>query len=391
MRAALEELARRAAPQKLIGLVTEDWGRRYGRAARLGKNPTRPRTRIKDTGEDANLLLRYVRIRMPELWDGPQIQALRQIFLQNYWIDSRDRVQWRVPGEAGLPPSSIAIVSPYDLTARYARRAGTRWRGYLAHVTETCDEGTVRIITDVTTTRATVNDSRSLPEIHTRLKQRGLLPSEHLVDGGYTSVELRDRAARDHQVDLVGPVKAKATRRSRKGNVFTRDAFTIDWDHQKVTCPQGNTSPTWLTSPSLAPYVQVNFSKRDCRDCPIKTQCTRSAARLLTFLPHDLHELQTAARAEQQTREWKMRYAKRAGIESTISEFVQGHGMRQCRYRSQDKAHVQHVLTAIAVNIERINVQLTSAPERHPRPPTALQGFLDWQYIPRQRSWRATG
>ncbi|MFI5808625.1 hypothetical protein [Streptomyces sp. NPDC051561] len=32
--------------------------------------------------------------------------------------------------------------------------------------------------------------------------------------------------------------------------------------------------------------------------------------------------------------------------------------MRQCRYRSEDKAHVQHVLTAIAVNLERIDVHL---------------------------------
>ncbi|MER5362403.1 transposase [Streptomyces sp. NPDC002785] len=26
--------------------------------------------------------------------------------------------------------------------------------------------------------------------------------------------------------------------------------------------------------------------------------------------------------------------------------------MRHCRYRGQDKTHIQHVLTAIAVNIE---------------------------------------
>ncbi|MFJ2884387.1 transposase [Streptomyces sp. NPDC086796] len=42
MRAALEELARRA-PHELVGLVTEDWGKRYGRAARLGKNPSKPK------------------------------------------------------------------------------------------------------------------------------------------------------------------------------------------------------------------------------------------------------------------------------------------------------------------------------------------------------------
>jgi hypothetical protein len=65
-----------------------------------------------------------------------------------------------------------------------------------------------------------------------------------------------------------------------------------------------------------------------------------------------------------------------AAIEGTISEFVNGHGMRQCRYRSEEKTHVQHVLTAIAVNLERIDVHLTPAPTRQPRNPAALQDFL---------------
>jgi len=49
VRAALEELARTAG-HALEGLVDDDWGRRYGRPVRLGKNPTRPKTRINDAG-----------------------------------------------------------------------------------------------------------------------------------------------------------------------------------------------------------------------------------------------------------------------------------------------------------------------------------------------------
>ncbi|GAA3486936.1 hypothetical protein GCM10018987_10150 [Streptomyces cremeus] len=56
--------------------------------------------------------------------------------------------------------------------------------------------------------------------------------------------------------------------------------------------------------------------------------------------------------------------------------------------RSEGKAHVQHVLTAIAVSLERIDVRLPPAPTRRPRRPTALQSFLDWQHVPRSRSWR---
>ncbi|MEU3220296.1 transposase [Streptomyces sp. NPDC006971] len=86
--------------------------------------------------------------------------------------------------------------------------------------------------------------------------------------------------------------------------------------------------------------------------------------------------------------EWLSRYSLQAAIENTISEFVNGHGMCQCRYRSEDKAHVQHVLTTIAVNLEHISTYLPPSPEQQPRPPTALQGFLNWQHIPRPRSLR---
>jgi hypothetical protein len=261
---------------------------RTGGPARLGRTPTRPKTRIKNTGDDVYLLLRYVRTYLRVLWQGPQVQALRQIFLQNYWVDERARVRWREPDEAGLPSSSTAIVSPYDLTARYSRRNDIRWKGFLAHVTETCDDDMVNIITDVTTTPATLYDIRALPAIHDRLAQRDLLPDEHLVDGGYTSVVQQDQSAREHGITLVGPVRKKRTRQSRQGNVFDRDAFTIDWERQQVVCPQGKPSREWSAPLSITPYTRVRFAKEDCGQCPVKSSCTRGDRRQLNFLPQQL-------------------------------------------------------------------------------------------------------
>ncbi|MEU9337970.1 hypothetical protein AB0D49_33215 [Streptomyces sp. NPDC048290] len=170
MRAALEKLARRA-PHELVGPVNEDCGKRYGRAARLAKNPSRPRTRIKETGEDARLLPRYVHRYLPALRDGEQVQSLRQIFVQKCVLDATDRPKRREPEDSGLPPSALAIVSPCDTSARDAHRGETRWKGYLAHATETCDPDTPSVITDVTTTKAPVHDraaSSRRPSTRTR-------------------------------------------------------------------------------------------------------------------------------------------------------------------------------------------------------------------------------
>jgi hypothetical protein len=90
-----------------------------------------------------------------------------------------------------------------------------------------------------------------------------------------------------------------------------------------------------------------------------------------------LRDLQVRVRAEQHTPEWRARYAVRSGVEGTVNEFAHGHGMRRCRYRGEPEAHLQHVLTAIAVNIERLSALPPTDTPSPPRPPTAFQTFLD--------------
>ncbi|MGH7748310.1 MAG: transposase, partial [Candidatus Dormibacteria bacterium] len=274
MRAALEELAR-TAPEVLTGVVTEDWGRRYGRQVRLGKNPSHPVTRAKTTGQDAHLLLEHLRSHAPGLQDGPQVEALRQIVLQNYWLNAAGQVRWRTDKDGGLPPATTALISPYDTSARYAFRGqGTYWKGFLAHISETCDDGQINVITDVATAPAPEHDSRALPGIHDRLSRRGLLPAEHLTDAGYTSVVHLEHAARNHQVALIGPLPpgGGAPHQRRQGE-FGRDAFDIDFTNRQVTCPQGKISRSWhgpypTSSPTAAPVIVVKFAKSQCGPCP---------------------------------------------------------------------------------------------------------------------------
>ena len=106
------------------------------------------------------------------------------------------------------------------------------------------------------------------------------------------------------------------------------------------------------------------------------------------FPPRELRDLQLRVRTEQQTPEWKARYAVRSEVEGTVNEFAHGHGLRRCRYRGQGKAHV---LTAVAVNIERLSGLTQAEQALTPRPPTAFQNYLDQREIPRLKSWRSLG
>ncbi|MFE2188745.1 IS1182 family transposase [Streptomyces sp. NPDC059455] len=401
VRAAFEEVAG-TSPHPLDGLVDEDWGLRYGRPVRLGKNPTKPKTRILATGNDAVRLLEHLDRHGADRTCGPRVHALRQIMVQNYHYDAAGHLRWRTAekeGGPGLPPSSRAIVSPYDTSARYARHGHIiSWKGFAAHRTETCGPDGPNVITDVATTAATTHDSQVLPGIHTPLARRGLLPAEHLVDAGYTSLPHLDQAAREHQVTVSGPLRSNPTRQHRQNEGFARDDFSIDYDRRQVTRPQGQVSQGWhgpypTSSPTAAPLIVARFTKSQCRPCPVRSRCTSTvdSARTVGFPPRELRDLRLRVRTEQQTPQWKARYAIRSGVEGTVNEFAHGHGMRRYRYRGQGKAHVQHVLTAIAVNIERLSGLPPTEEAPMPRRPTAFQNYLDRREIPRPRSWRSLG
>ncbi|MFE9341394.1 IS1182 family transposase [Streptomyces sp. NPDC007063] len=382
IRAALEEAAQRA-PDILDGLVDAEWATRYGRPVRLPSQPSHPATRLKQAGADARRLLE----RLPPHRRGPRAETLRQIVVQNFLLDARGGLRPRTAKD-GQPKGAVRIVSPYDREARRAIRGNTRWSGYLIHVTETCEtDSPVNLITDIATTRPT-RDTEALPGIHDRLSDRRLLPRQHLLDGGYLSVGLLHRSSRDHQVELVGPVKASGAWQSKERSGFTRDDFTIDFDQRQVTCPSGETSHIWLEPPAMAPYTVARFHPHQCDPCPDRPACTRgTAARTVNFLPRHLHELQARNRTDQQDSQWRRLYATRSGVEGTICEFVNGHRARRSRYHGLSKTHVQHVLTGIAINIERLAQRTTRHPHR-PRSPTTFQQYLDTRGLTWECWWR---
>jgi hypothetical protein len=139
----------------------------------------------------------------------------------------------------------------------------------------------------------------------------------------------------------------------------------------------------------MAPSTVARFDARQCNPCRVRSSRTRGTpARTINFLPQHLHDLQARHRAAQNTPEWKRLYGARPGAGGTVNECVNGHRMRRCRYHGLGKAHLQHVLTAIAINIERLSEQEPGNSAYRPRTPTAFQQYLDAHELPRPLWWR---
>lgn len=106
---------------------------------------------------------------------------------------------------------------------------------------------------------------------------------------------------------------------------------------------------------------------RDCRPCMHRSSCTSAKRRTVTLRPQAQHEALQAARIRQKTPEFKRAYGQRAGIEGTISQGVRTCDLRRARYVGQIKTHLQHLVTASAINFMRVAELLDETPRAKTR------------------------
>ena len=390
---------------------------------RLPTSTTRRAELMAAYGRDAVALLGAIHdtddaATPPWLRELPAVDVLRRVLVQNYVITTtaqgREVVRAREADTDGLPPGRTRLSSPYDLDARWAAKGDdVAWNGYKVHITETCcdpadptpadptpadptpadptpagadtigqnaagqnaagqnpagpnaagqNAGGERpnIITGVATTDATVPDAAMTEKIHATLAGRELLPAQHYLDSGYPSAALVVDSLHRWGVSLVTPLLADQSPQARAGAGYDRASFTIDFDTQRATCPQGHSSTWWnpVTQRGTDAIV-IKFAADTCRPCPVRDQCTRSTStktgRQLTVPPREVHHAQLAARTAQDTPGWQADYARRAGVEGTIRQAVAVPGVRRARYRGLPKTTLEHVYSAVALNLIRLH------------------------------------
>jgi transposase len=380
LRAALNAVAR-SAPEWLARQNRPDWAERYGARVeqyRLPKGEAARQALGEAIGADGHDLLGALFAETQRFWlcRLPAVERLRIIWIQQFYHD-QGRVRWRRPVDQ--PPVNQRLHSPYDPDARYAKKRDTSWIGYKVHLTETCEADMPNLITDVHA--AGTPDGAVTAPVHNALAARGLLPETHVVDAGYVDAALLVTSQVDHAIDLLGPVALDHGWRAHSEQGFDLSAFTIVWPDRIARCPAGQTSRDWAETCDRrgTPLVRITFAPATCAACP--NLCTpslpgkRSRPRSLVVRRQPEHEALQARRVEQKSEVWKKRYSCRAGIEGTLSQGIRGFGLRRCRYVGHAKTHLQHVFTAAAINLARLDAWLHGrlrAQTRQSRLPTLV-------------------
>ena len=378
LRAALNALAA-VAPEWLQAWVPLEWYERYGKRiedARLPREQAAREAYAQTVGADGFALLDA--LDAPEAPEAgrtlPRIATLRRTWQRHYerpgstMTRKRTRAVPRVRFRTSrdLPPAAEGIESPYDPEARYRHKRDTQWTGYMVHVSETCEPTAPYLLTHVHTTAATVHEAQCTVPIQQALVEKALPPREHLVDAAYISTELLVESQAQQGITLRGPTRPTQGWQAQVEGGYTVDQFAVDWAQQRVRCPQGKWSVAWWDQGIQARSrpIFVEFALADCQACPARAVCTRAQqqGRRVGLPPQAQYEALQAAQRWYRSEEGKQGYKQRAGVEGTLSQGVRGLGLRCARYRGLEKAHLQHVATAAAINVDRIVAWLDARP-----------------------------
>jgi transposase len=366
LRAALNTLAV-VAPDWVQAHCPADWVQRYGHRMEDDRLPTKKEERqayAQVMGTDGHTFRAALYAPQAPPWfrDLPAVETFRRVWVQQFYLEA-GQVCGRTEKE-GLPPSGRFIRSPYDVEARYAKKQSTSWVGDTVHVTETCDDDVPHLMTPVETTAGPVADGAVTPRMQQALARQGVLPAPHSVDTGYLDAELLVTSQREYGINFLGPPRANDHWQAQAAQGFDASSVAIDWDRRQARCPCGrlSASGTPTVEKRKTEVVQIQCSIKDCQPCPSRTQCPRAPRRMRTLRRQTPYQALHAARTRETSAASTAEYARRAGVEGTLSQGTRAYGLRRARYIGEVKTALQHVVTAAAITFVRMGNWLMEKP-----------------------------
>lgn len=129
----------------------------------------------------------------------------------------------------------------------------------------------------------------------------------------------REQAPIPGEPDRTNPGDYKG--QAKAGLGFEAASFAIDWPAQKARCLQGKISSSWTPASDRQhnEVIKIKFSLKDCQGCVSRELGTKSAKarRRITVRPQEQYLALEGRRAEEHTEDFKKKYAKQAGGDTT--------------------------------------------------------------------------
>ncbi len=247
---------------------------------------------------------------------------------------------------------SDSLQTPHDTSATYSGRKG---KGHEVQLAETCGNGEKpEMITYAEQTRSCDSDEKATVSAVEDLAERRVQPQELLTDTNYGSTENVIECEK-RGTELVAPVPGPKVDEAKEGEI-TKAEFEIDpKGERQARCPTGREAVCEKRDAGTG-RVRAFFDGEGCEGCPHRGRCPakplRDGRRVLRTTVHAA--VLAGRRRYERTKEFRERYAMRAGIEATASELKRAHGLGQLRIRGVLRVRLAVYLKALACNVKRM-------------------------------------
>ncbi|MBU1022872.1 transposase [bacterium] len=256
---------------------------------------------------------------------------------------------------ADIDRSRVGKADSSDKDARFGRFPdGTLQPGYKQQTV--VDDGS-RVVLEVSVDPANVNEGKGLSAALEKASSRLDSPPEVVcADSAYASG--RNAAACDDEgIRLVSPPATGKNQYSDEQ--FAIDKFEYDEKRDVFICPSGKMLSRAGRENDKRRRWKYRASARDCRDCSLKSECTRASSRVLRVTSY--HSATVNLRKDSQSAEFKALYRRRAPvIEGIFAEGKQWHGLARAWRRGLSKMRIQSLLISTVLNYKRLMSALSS-------------------------------
>jgi hypothetical protein len=259
-------------------------------------------------------------------------------------------------------PGGEIVCNPSDPEATLDGHKGS---GYQVQLSETCSaDNEVQLIVSAIPETACQTDSAALAVVIEDLKASGFEPTELLADTAFGGDENHSHCLAEG-IDLITPTPGKCPTHHVDSERLTVADFTVEpgvkigpWgreipDPKCVACPAGFT-PVRSFYNHATEQIEILQFPAVCNACPLRERCPTRDASGWKIVTIPLKEVRLVnRRRRERTEEFRGKYRKRSGIESTNSLLKRVTGLGRLRVRGRASVFMSIYLKVAGWNVLR--------------------------------------
>lgn len=322
------------ALRKALGVIAREQGREFAAIAQEAEAELVAGSSLKaaldldwdDKGAREQALRQVLgTLARVEQWlaANPELMTQQSVVPDCLAAAQQVRTQDVQTNETGAPEMIKGVaknrrISIEDAEMRHGRKSrSVRVDGYKRHVMRDLDSG---LVVAVGVTPANAPEASVAEGIKRDLKQQQITLKQLHIDRAYLSSSLVSERSSELEIYCKAwPVRA--------GAFFPKTAFVVDWERERLRCPQG-------VEMNCQAGKTIHFPTATCAACPQRSGCTGSKSGRSIKL-HTDEKLLQELRVRQGSSEGRATLRERVGVEHDLSHIGhwQGDRARYCGER----------------------------------------------------------